>query len=297
MSDTRLIGAHVSASGGIDKAVERAAAIGANCVQVFSGSPRSWGRSDLASFNVKKIDSKESELHVRPIVIHSLYLLNFASENEELAKKTIAAVTYDLTLDSMLNGGGVVVHLGSHQGRGWKETREHVVRRMAKVLEASPSGCHFLMENAAGQQGKIGDDLEELRWLLDELKDERMGWCMDTCHTFASGYFLGKDASKITEKAVGKNESIRSGSAAEVIGELQLWETLGCVHVNDSRDPFGSGRDRHENLGEGLIPETDLRYFLNLPELQQVPLILEVPGVDDKGPDAENIRRLQALVQ
>lgn len=293
----RLIGAHVSASGGIDKAIERAAVIGANCVQVFSGSPRSWGRSDLANVNLKKIDSKQQELHVKPVVIHSLYLLNFASENPELITKTIAAVTYDLTLDSMLKGGGVVVHLGSHQGRGWKETREAVVQRMAKVLEASPDNCHFLMENAAGQQGKIGDDFEELRWLLDQLQDSRMGWCLDTCHAFASGYSLGRDHSRITAKALGKNEAARAGSAQEVISDLNLWDTLHCVHVNDSRDPFGSGRDRHENLGEGLIPEADLQYFLNLPELSNVPLILEVPGEHNEGPDAANIHRLQALVQ
>lgn len=293
----RLIGAHVSASGGIDKAIERAAVIGANCVQVFSGSPRSWGRSDLTNINLKKIDSKQQELHVKPIIIHSLYLLNFASENPELITKTIAAVTYDLTLDSMLKGGGVVVHLGSHQGRGWKETREAVVQRMAKVLEASPDNCHFLMENAAGQQGKIGDDFEELSWLLDQLQDPRMGWCLDTCHAFASGYSLGRDHSRITAKALGKNEAARAGSAQEVISDLNLWDTLRCVHVNDSRDPFGSGRDRHENLGEGLIPEADLQYFLNVPELSNVPLILEVPGEHNEGPDAANIRRLQALVQ
>lgn len=298
MNTTRLIGAHVSAAGGVDKAVERAAGIGCNCVQVFSGSPRSWARSPLENIDINKLSSKQHDLHVSPIITHSLYLINLASDNPELIRKSIAAISYDLRFDALLKGAGVVVHLGSHQGNGWEAVRERVLQNMAAILEQAPAGdCHFLIENAAGQQGKIGGDLTEVRWLLDQLQDERMGWCFDTCHAFASGYCLGPDTSRITTSATGKNETLRSGSAADVISELNLWSDLRCVHINDSRDPFGSGRDRHDNLGEGLIPKEDLAYFLNRPELNDIPLVLEVPGADDKGPDAENVARLKAIVQ
>lgn len=297
MPTSRLIGAHVSASGGIDKAIERAGAIGCNCAQIFSGSPRSWGRAELSKINTDKIDSKKRELHVSSIIIHSLYLLNLASENPELTRKSIEAVVYDLQLDALVKSGGVVVHTGSHQGHGWDNVRERVVKNMAQILEKAPAkDCHFLIENAAGQQGKIGGDLTEIRWMIDQLQDSRLGWCFDTCHAFASGYSLGKDRANITSSANGKNETLRPGSAIDEIEELNLWSDLKCIHVNDSRDPYGSGRDRHENLGEGLIPQADLVYFLNYDQLTNIPLILEVPGLNGTGPDEENINRLKAMV-
>ncbi|MFZ5376755.1 MAG: deoxyribonuclease IV [Patescibacteria group bacterium] len=286
----RKIGAHLSTNGGIDKAVERAAAIGANCLQVFSGSPRMWLRTSLERIDAQKIWSKQRELSVTPIFTHALYLLNLASDNPDLVKKSLESLKHDLRFDSHIKGSGVVVHLGSHQGRGWAAVKEQLAASILEILSQTPANSRFLIENSAGQNGKIASDLTEIRWLLDEVRRElpanshdRLGWCFDTCHGFAAGYSYLEDS--------GQRQ------ISPEIGRLKLWSDLACVHVNDSRDAFDSGRDRHENIGEGNLPLTDLGNFLRLPELATVPFITEAPGFDGNGPDAENIARIRQLVE
>lgn len=280
----RIIGAHVSAAGGIDKAIERAAVIGCNGVQVFSGSPRIWKRTPLDLVDVSKLTSEQQKYGVGPIFTHALYLVNLASEKPELRQKSIAVLKHDLGFDSLVKGSGVVVHLGSHQGRGWAAVAEQVVAGIIEVIQDTPANSRFLIENSAGQQGKLCSDLSEIRWLFDQVKaqlstgvlESRLGWCFDTCHGFCAGYDLESIATTITE--------------------LDLWDALTVIHVNDSRDPFDSGRDRHANLGDGQIPPAALKHFLNLPEVKRVPLMLEVPGLDGNGPDAENVSRLKKIV-
>jgi deoxyribonuclease-4 len=284
----RNIGAHVSAAGGLDKTVERAAAIGANCMQVFSGSPRVWNRAPLSNINTDKLFSKQQELSISSIITHALYLTNLASDNHGLVAKSIAALTYDLQFDALVKGSGVVVHMGSHQGRGWETVKEQVAKALKEILSQTPAESHFLMENAASLNGKLGGNLDELKWLLDTVNSPRLGWCLDTCHAHAAGYHLGKPTSE--------HPSQTERFLVSEIERLDLWSALKCVHVNDSHDPFGSGRDRHANLGDGQLDQAELKYLLNLPQLKDVPLILEVPGLDDQGPDAENIRRLKTLV-
>ena len=281
----RIIGAHVSASGGLGKAIERAHAIGANSAQLFSGSPRVWKRKDLRDVETQKMFSKREELSVEPIFIHSLYLVNLASDKPELLQKSFDALKYDLEFDSHIRGSGIVVHLGSHTGRGWDAVKEQVAEQITKLLDATPADSTFLIENSAGQKGKLCSDLEEIRWLFDTVQGgERLGWCFDTCHAHAAGYSLGTEPRSLTGKL-----------ALEEIERLQLWDLLKCIHVNDSRDDFDSGRDRHANLGEGNIPTEDLEYFVNHERVVPIPLILEVPGLDKKGPDAPNVEYLKNL--
>ncbi len=289
---TRNLGAHVSAAGGIDKAVERAAAIGGNCVQLFSGSPRVWAKPGLERYPLDKFVSNLEKYAIAPVFTHALYLVNLASDKSENIRKSFDSLKYELEFDSLVKGSGVVVHLGSHQGRGWEASNEQLAEHIDKLLTVTPSDSTFLIENSAGQKGKIASDLHEIRWLLDQAEKSnkwvskgRLGWCFDTCHGHAAGYSLG-DPAKI---AAG----VKSAYAS--IAELDLWPTLRVVHVNDSRDPFDSGRDRHANIGEGNIPQEDLQFFINTPEMQKIPIILEVPGFDGNGPDAENIGRVKKL--
>jgi deoxyribonuclease-4 len=276
-TSTRRIGAHLSTAGGIDLAVQHAHDIGANCLQVFSGSPRMWRRTPLDKIDTQKIWSKQAECGVTPIFTHALYLVNLASDKPELVQISAESLQHDLRFDSHIKGSGVVVHLGSHQGRGFAVGQDQLVAQIKAILAATPEDSRFLIENSAGQNGKIASDLSEIRWLLDQVNSPRLGWCFDTCHGFAAGYNLGQVGQKFTE--------------------LNLWSTLSVIHVNDSRDPFASGRDRHANMGEGLIPQAELKAFLLSPEALQIPIITEAPGFDDNGPDAENIHRLQTLVQ
>ncbi len=289
----RLIGAHVSMVGGVDQALERAKDLGCNTMQVFSGSPRVWARPKLSALDADKITSKSKELGVSPIITHAIYLVNLASPNSELVKKSAKILEYDLQFDSLIKGGGVVVHLGSHLGKGWLAVREQIVRQIKQVLANTPSDSTFLIENSAGQKGKVGSDLTEIRWLLDQLKSKRVGWCFDTCHAYAAGLGLG---SKVSQPLPKKMADDFDQLAIEEITLLGLWSSLKVVHVNDSRDEFGSGRDRHANLGEGQIPPQDFKYFLNYAKVKKLPLILEVPGFDKNGPDRRNVELLKKMV-
>lgn len=283
----RKIGAHVSASGGLHMAVEKAYNMGCNAVQLFSGSPRVWAKKPLGKVNIEKLFSKVRQYTVSPIFTHALYLVNVASDKPELLEKSFNSLKYELEFDALIKGAGVVVHLGSHTGRGWDAVKDQIVTEVARLLKATPLTSRLLIENSAGQKGKIGSPLEEVQWLLDELdrvggyvKENRVGWCFDTCHAHASGY----------ELASGEK------NALDEISKLKLWDTLYCIHVNDSKDPFDSGRDRHENLNEGTIQPEQMGAFLNNAHVVKIPLILEVPGIDKEGPDAENVTRLKKII-
>ncbi len=281
MANSRRIGAHLSTQGGVEKAVERAHEIGANALQVFSGSPRMWRRTSLDKIDVSAVHENQEKYDVKPIFTHALYLVNLASDNPELVDKSVDALKHDLSFDNHIGGAGVVVHLGSHQGRGWEAVRDEVVKNIKAILKSTPENSTFLIENSAGQKGKLASDLHEVRWLLDQLDSPRVGWCFDTCHGHAAGY-----------KLVDGQE----GSALGLMEELKLFDSLRCIHLNDSKDAFDSGRDRHENIGDGEIPSDDLRSFLNDSRLSGIPLITEAPGLDGNGPDAENISRIKDLV-
>ncbi|NCN82457.1 MAG: deoxyribonuclease IV [Candidatus Pacebacteria bacterium] len=290
---TRNLGAHVSAAGGIDKAVERVAAIGGNCLQLFSGSPRVWAKPGLDKYPLVKFFSNLEKYAIAPVFTHALYLVNLASDKPDNLRKSFDCLKYELEFDSLVKGSGVIVHLGSHQGRGWAASSEQIAEQINLLLAATPDDSTFLIENSAGQKGKIASDLHEVRWLLDQaeiagkwVSKGRLGWCFDTCHAHAAGNKLG-DPTKI-----GSGEK----SALATLDELDLWSTLRLVHVNDSKDPFASGRDRHANIGDGTIPPADLQFFLDTKQVQKLSLILEVPGIDGKGPDAENIERAKKLL-
>jgi deoxyribonuclease-4 len=290
---TRKIGAHVSASGGLHKAAERAHDIGANCVQVFSASPRVWKKPALTSYDTEKLFETQKALNVSPVVTHALYLINLASDNPEQIKKSVDSLVFELQFDGLVKGSGVVVHLGSHQGRGWDAVKEQVVQQIVAVLEATPENSTFLIENSAGQNGKLCSDLKDIRWLMDQVKSDRLGWCFDTCHAFSAGYSLSPTTKQpFTTSSIVSEQTV----VEDMFNELNLWAPLKCIHVNDSRDPFASGKDRHANLGEGSIPQDDFHHFLNLEKLHNIPLILEVPGIAGEGPDKENIDRLKKLI-
>lgn len=297
----RTIGAHLSTAGGIQNAITRAHEIGCNAVQIFSGSPRIWHRKKVAEVVNETYFSNREKYGVAHVFTHALYLVNLASDKPASVRLSFAALKHELEFDAGIKGSGVIVHTGSHQGRGWEASKAQMITTIAELLAETPDNSKFLIENAAGQNGKIGGNLLEVKEMLDELEKiggyvskNRLGWCFDTCHAFAAGYFLADVSPQETLFAA---EKIGRGpqSAIQVMNDLDLWGSLSCIHVNDSKDPFGSGRDRHENLGDGQINKADLEHFLNYSKVLNVPLILEVPGIDGEGPDAENVKRLQAL--
>ena len=307
MTDAKIIryGAHLSTQGGLDQAIIRAHQIGANCVQVFSGSPRMWRRTPLSQIAQTEAWSAQEKLDVKPIFTHALYLVNLASDNPDLRRKSASSLIHDLSFDAHVKGSGVIVHLGSHQGRGWAAVQEQVLAELISILEQTPVTSRLLIENAASTKGKIGGDLAEIAWLLHALTQkkrtkslisaDRIGWCLDTCHAFAAGYWLGSAASWqnwLTSSSPALLSEPPRFLQTE-IQDLDLIKWLKCAHINDSRDPFASGRDRHDNLFTGTIPPETLRSIVAwLGETVQVPCITEVPGMEGGGPDAENMKRL-----
>lgn len=290
-NSSKKIGGHVSTAGNFYKAAKRAADIKANCAQIFSSSPRVWQRGWEDKLEADQYFAAMKEHQIEPVYTHALYLVNLASEKSEQVEKSVAALKKELEFDSAINGAGVVVHLGSHMGNGWDAVREQVAEAITKVLADTPDDSTFLIEDSAGQSGKVCSNLAEIRWLLDTIDADRLGWCVDTCHAFAAGYSLGED-----NGAEHQNFADQPENLIAAIDSLNLWDSLQCVHVNDSKGAFGSGTDRHENLLDGEIPEDDFAYFLNYEQMADLPLILEVPGIEGDGPDAENIARLKQLV-
>ena len=282
----RRVGAHLSISGGMYKAIESVSQKGGNCLQIFSSSPRMWVSNLPLSEDVDRFKAMAKESDVKPVYIHAKYLVNMASDNMELIEKSRKSLEFDFKVGEMIGASGVIVHIGSHLGRGFEAVKDQVVGEIKKILKASPGSVKFLVENAAQKKGKIGFRLEEIRLLLEAVDSNRVGWCLDTCHAYNAGYSLGK----------GLGNTLLGFDIVEEVKKLKLVESLECLHVNDSRDLFDSGRDRHANLGEGEIGLKGLKAVLSEPVFSKLPLIIETPGFDNKGPDKKNLDILKSLI-
>jgi len=278
---TRRIGGHVSTTGGLLNAVDNTLKIGGNCMQIFAGSPRMWKRSLFSSKLANAFKASVTQHDLNPVYIHALYLTNLASDNPELLDKSRTALIIDLTNSAMINAAGVVLHIGSHQGRGWPASREQVITEIKEVLSKTPQDSNLLLENSAGQKGKIGS-LSELSEILSAVPSDRLRICLDTAHAFEAGYDLSS----------AKGLEAWIDEIKHTIGLAKL----DVLHLNDSKTALGSGRDNHENIGDGYIGSEGISHLLNHQDLQQYPVLLEVPGLDKSGPDAENIKRVRQLL-
>jgi deoxyribonuclease-4 len=273
-----FFGAHCS--GGIKKALDKGADMGADAVQLFVQSPRTWrfpnhDPADLAAFRKRR-----EELDV-PALVHALYLVNLAAPDDAIYTKSVDTMRSTMDAACAIDADGVVFHVGSHLGAGFEAGLERVVPALAEVLERSNDRTWLLMENSAGAGGTIGRSLDELVTIFDALgRHERLGLCLDSCHLFVSGV-------DVTDAAV-------LDSLLTDVDERIGLERLRVLHANDAKAPLGSNRDRHDNIGDGLMGE-GLGVFLAHPALQELPVVLEVPGQDGHGPNAEEIRKLREL--
>jgi deoxyribonuclease IV len=275
------LGAHVSTSGGIHTAIDRIEAMDGDAVQIFTQSPRAWRPTNHDPANFERFKERRAEAGIGGVVCHALYLINLASPNDELYGKSVASLQNTMDVACAIEADGVVFHVGSHQGAGFEAALERVVPALRSTLERCSETTWLLIENTAGAGDTIGRSIEELAALYEALeRHERLGICLDSCHLYASGY----DVTKRKEL-----DSV----LAEVEASIGL-DRLRVLHVNDSKAPLGSNRDRHDNIGAGLLGE-DLGVFLSHPKLQRLPALLEVPGKDGHGPDADEVRKLKEL--
>lgn len=275
------IGAHVSAAGSIEKAVVNALEIGAEAMQIFGAAPQSWRRKQHDDESVAAFRRGVTDTGIGPNFIHGIYLTNLASQNQGNMEKGIESLTADLRLAARLGIKGVIFHVGSHKGIGFEEVLPQVIDAIQQVLDDSPEEAALCIENSAGAGDSVGSTWDEIGAIIDGVGSDRVKVCLDTCHAFSAGYDL-RDAAAL------------DGLMAEFDREIG-YERLIAVHANDSKTELRSGRDRHENIGEGTIGEQGFLNLLAHSAFKQAPFLLEVPGFAGKGPDAENVAILKTL--
>lgn len=274
-----LFGGHFS--GGVKKALDNAAAVGAESVQLFAQSPRAWRFPRHDPADLARFCARREELGIGSVAVHALYLVNLASPDDEMYAKSVTTMRDTVDAACAIGADAVVFHVGSHLGSGFEAGLERVVPALELVLERCAGDTWLCVENSAGAGGTIGRSVDELAVLVDRLDAHpRLGICLDSCHLWVSGY-------DVTDR----DELDRL--VEEVDDRIGL-ERLRVLHVNDAQAPLGSNRDRHANMREGLLGE-ELGVFLSHPAFQGLPAVMEVPGADGHGVDADEMRKLREL--
>jgi deoxyribonuclease-4 len=274
-------GAHVSSSGGIDTAIDRIEAMGGDCVQVFTQSPRTWRLTNHKPEAISRFRERRTEAGVGGVVCHALYLCNLAAPDDAVYEKSIATMRATVDTACAIGADGVIFHVGSHLGAGFDVGLDRTCKALAQVLDRCAGDTWLLMENSAGTGATIGRTIDELETLLERLdRHERLGVCLDSCHLYASGYDVADRAAV--------DQLVRDVDAGIGLDRVR------ALHINDSATPLGSNRDRHANVLEGELGE-NLGAFLAHPAFQHLSAYLEVPGVEKKGPSAEEIQKLRDL--
>jgi deoxyribonuclease IV len=275
------IGAHVSSAGGIDKAIDRAVAIGAESMQVFTQSPRAWRPTNHDPASFERFREQRAEAGIGGVLCHAVYLTNLASPDPVTYERSVATLQNTTEVASAIGADGVVFHVGSHLGSGLEAGLEHVLPALEQALELCTDETSLLMENSAGAGGTIGRSVEELATIHERLGGPpRLGVCLDSCHLFVSGV-------DVTDPAA------LDACLDELDSAIGL-DRLRALHVNDAAAPLGSNRDRHANILEGELGEK-LGVFLSNPRLQGLPAVLETAGPDNRGPDANEVRKTKEL--
>jgi deoxyribonuclease IV len=273
-----IFGAHCS--GGIKKSLDNAVEMGAEAVQLFVQSPRTWRFPNHDPADLERFRERRSETGLGAVV-HALYLVNLAAPDDGIYDKSVETMRSTVDAACAIGADAVVFHVGSHLGAGFDAGLERVVPALGQVLERCTDETWLLMENTAGAGGTIGRSVDELATIFDALdRHERFGLCLDSCHLYVSGVDVTDGAAL---DALLEDVDTRIGL-----------DRLRALHANDSKAPLGSNRDRHDNIGEGLIGE-GLGAFLAHPRFQDLPVLLEVPGADGKGPNADELRKLREL--
>lgn len=277
-----IIGGHVSTAGGLDKAVDRAVAIGANAMQIFVSAPQSYAFKQPDPEMVKKFKDKYTEAGMKALFFHAIYLMNLASQKPSTNHLSKQSLVDYLNTAALLGANGVITHIGSYTGTTYEQAIETIQKSINWILSKTPPETTLILEVTAGSGNTIGSKYEHLRDIRAGITDvHRIGTCWDTQHTFASGYDIVHDLDGVLD----------------TYDELVGIDTLKVIHCNDSMTDFDSKKDRHENIGKGKIGTTVFSALLMNARLKKLPFILEVPGMDGKsGPDKENIEIMKDLL-
>ncbi len=285
VNNRRLIGVHLSTTGGVACAVRRAPEIGANTLQIFSSSPRMWRASKISAEQAQQTRAARAELNIGPLVIHTSYLVNLCSQSSEVCDKSVLAFRGEIERALALGAEYLVVHPGSYRGMTRQQGLELAAESIEKAIDGLPwqgSDFHILIENTAGAEHSLGGSFEQVAELIGHLKKHApIAACLDTCHTHVSGY-----------------DMVTEAGWAETLAQVE--STIGCDnvrvwHCNDAKAARGSKLDRHQHIGEGQIGREPFRRLLHEPKFAHAAFIAETP-VDAPGDEERNVRTLRELL-
>jgi deoxyribonuclease IV len=278
------LGAHVSAAGGVDKAIDRAVALNMDAVQIFTKNANQWAAKPLDPAVVDRFREKRAASNLRHVVAHDSYLINVASPDDVLWEKSIEALRIELDRCDILGVQHLVSHPGAHMDSGVEAGIARVAAAIDRIHAGLPDGTTSLaIETTAGQGTTLGSRFEEIAAIIDAVEDKtRVSVCLDTCHIYVAGYDI---STKETFDRV-----IEQFDAIIGLGRLSV------IHLNDTLKGLGSRRDRHAHIGDGELGREPFGYFLRDPKLDGLPGILETPKEDDFEDDRRNLETLRSLV-
>jgi deoxyribonuclease-4 len=272
----------MSIAGGVYRAVERAEQAGCAALQIFLKNSNQWQAKAMAEEDRTRFADARRRSGIGPVLAHSSYLINLASPDAALSRRSVDALVDELERADFLAVPGLILHPGAHTGAGEKAGIAAVSAALNRAFERVPPPAAVLLENTAGQGSSIGHTLEQLAAILEGVRqEERVGFCLDTCHLFAAGYDIS------TEE--GYRRTLRRFDRVIGCGRIRAF------HVNDSRKPLGSRVDRHEHIGKGCIGLEAFRCLVNDRRFRAVPKILETPKGDDLKLDRMNLATLRRL--
>lgn len=277
------LGVHVSIAGHIYEAVDRAAELGCNTFQIFSRNPRGWAATKLDPNDVEEFKKRRKEKGIAPVVVHIPYLINLCSPEEGLWRKSANAYINDIKRADMLGAEYFVTHIGSHKGKGEEFGISRFATGLNEAIEKAKPKLMILLENTAGAGDWLGYKFEHLKAIIDKIEEKkRVGICLDTAHTFESGYDVKTKA--------GLDSTLKR------LDSIVGIERIKVVHLNDSKTAFGSNVDRHWHIGKGGIGKDGMKAILNHPKLKDLPFILETPKKNEED-DIANLNTVRKLRQ
>ncbi len=278
-----LVGVHVSIAGSIASSVVRAVNSGCDVFQIFSRNPRGWNEKPLLSEEIVQFQNEFKNSKLQIAFVHMPYLPNLASPRLEVYEKSVESLGIEVRRCSALRIPYIVTHLGHHLGDGIEKGQKRVSEAINLVLDNDTSDVQILLENTAGEKNSVGSSFGDIRVVIDGInKAERIGICFDTCHAFGAGYDLKRD-----------------GGIDDVLADFEKiigTKRIKLIHLNDSKGDLGSGLDRHEHIGLGMIGEPGFRNILKNPFIRSLPLVCETP-VDARRDDRGNIQKVHELAQ
>lgn len=275
-------GFHISIAGGFSKVVERAHARGCETIQFFSRNPRGWNYSPLNKKEMEQFRSSIRSSALFPIFLHMPYLPNIAAAKSKFYKRSVRSIATDLQRAEQLGAQYLIIHIGHRMESSEDQAIETVSQGINQAFEKVENGVMLLMENTAGQGTEVGYTFDQIKKIIEGVHDhQRMGVCLDTAHTFEAGYDLSD-----------KNGIDRT---LEKFDQTIGLKRLHLLHLNDSKTPLGSRRDRHWHIGEGYIGLEGFRHLVNHPSLRHLPGIMETPRKDTVE-DLKNMEVIRSLV-